>query len=135
MFPGVDLLYRLRYAAFGVDDIGDSFGVLSSRIIARAVSHPNRSIGVAKQSEREIEPPGECQVFFDRVEAHAKYLGILCSVFLDSITESFTLGRSAGSIGLWIKPQDHALAAQIGQANAVSGMSLDSEFRCNLPDF
>jgi hypothetical protein len=135
MLPGVDLPYRLSYAAFGIDDIGDSFSVLSVRFIARAISHPDFSIGVAKQSEREVELPGECQVLFDGIKAHSKYFGILCGVFLDSITESFTLGRSAGSIGLWIKPQDHALAAQIGQTNVLSGVGLDCELRGNLSDF
>jgi len=135
MFPGVYLPYCLGYTAFGVDNIGDSFGVLSIRTIARAVSQPDFSIGVAQQAEGEIELPGEGQVLFNGIEADAKYFGILCSVFLDSITESFTLGRSAGSVSLWIEPQDHGFAPKIAEADVLPGVGLDCELRCNLPDF
>jgi hypothetical protein len=135
MFPCVDLLNSLCDPPIGIDHISDSLCILRRWLVAGAVSHPNLSTGVAQQFEREVKLLSEGEVFFDGVKAHAKYLGVLGGVFLDSITESFTLGRSARGVGLWIKPQDDGLASLRGQANILSSVGADGELGRHLSNF
>jgi len=135
MFPCVDLFYRLSDPPIGIDHISDSLCILRRRLVAGTVNHPNLSTGVAQQFEREVKLLSEGEVFFDGVKAHAKYLGVLGCVFLDSITESFTLGRSARGVGLWIKPQDDGLASLRGQANIFTGVCGDGELGRHLSNF
>jgi hypothetical protein len=135
MFPCVDLLNSLCDPPIGIDHISDSLCILRRWLVTCSVSHPNVSAGVAEQLEREFKLLSEGEVFFDGVKAHAEYLGVLGGVFLDSITESFTLGRSARGVRLWIKPQDDVLASLRGQANILPGMGADGELGSHLSNF
>src|SRR5215467_10020331 len=131
----IDLPIGLGDPTFGIDHVGNALRVLSRRLVAGAVGYSDRSVGVTQQLEREVELLCKVAILFDGVKAHAEYFGILGGVFLDSITESFSLSRSARCVGLWIKPHYDGLAPLPCQADIFSRVGADGELGRHLSNF
>lgn len=116
----IHLRVRLGDRSFFVDHVGDAARVFVLFRIGGAVRDADFAIGVAQQREGEVELLGEAPVLFGRVEADAEDLGVLLGVLGQEVPEPGTLARSAGGVGLWIEPEDHFAAAQIGETHAVA---------------
>jgi hypothetical protein len=119
----------LRDLAVLVDQVGDAARVFILGRIGGAVREADLSFGVAQQREGEVELFGETLVRFLLVEAGAEDEGVLRGVLLDEVPEPGTFARSAGCVGLWIKPEHDLLAAQIGKPDAIALMIEDVEVR------
>ncbi len=104
MLAGIYLFYCLSDASFRVYHIAYAARVPGRWIITGSVCHAYFSFYIAKQQEGKVELLGKGAVFFYGVEAYTKHFDVSGGVFLDSITESNAFGRSAGCIGLWVKP-------------------------------
>ena len=111
---------RLRDAAVFVDHIGDAARVLVLRGLGGAVREADLVIGVAEQWEGEVELLREGGVLFLRVETDAEDDGVLRGVLIDEVPEPGTFDRSAGCVGLRIKPEHDLLTAQVAEANVVA---------------
>jgi hypothetical protein len=105
-----------------VDDIRDPFRVLVLRRLGRAVRDPDLAIGVAQQREGEVVLLGELRVRGDVIETDAEDRSVLRLVLGDEVPEPGTLGRSAGCVGLRIKPEHDLAPAQIVQRNLAAAM-------------
>lgn len=104
VFSRIDLSDGLTDETFRVNHISDSLRVLSRRIIARAVGHPDFSISVTEQFVRKVELFGKGSILFFCIKTNTKNFDILVAVLLDSITESNTFSRSARGVGFRVKP-------------------------------
>jgi hypothetical protein len=129
MLARVDLVYRLSYQAIRADHVCDSFGVLSGRRIACAVSHSYFSLCIGKQAEGKIELLGKSPVLFYCIKAYAKYLCVLRFELLDSITESNAFDCSARRVCLRIKPQHNGAARKVAQSHVFARVRLHGEIR------
>ena len=112
-----------------VDDVRDPFCVLILLRIRCAVRESDLAIGVAQQRERKVELLGELRVRGDVIETDAEDRGVLRLVLGDEVPEPGTLGRSAGCVGLRIKPEHDLASAQIVQRNLAAAMIADLEIR------
>jgi hypothetical protein len=115
---------RLRDAAFLVDQVRDPLRVFVRWRSGSPVGQADFAIGVAEKWEGEFEFLGEVGVGFDVVETRAEDGGVLRFVLVDEVPEPGTLGRSAGCVGLRIKPEHDLAAAQIVQSNGLPVMIL-----------
>jgi hypothetical protein len=111
---------RLRDLAVLVDHIRDAARVLVLRRLGGAVREADLVIGVAEQREGEVELLGEGGVLLLRVETDAEDEGVLRGVLIDEVPEPGTFDRSAGCVGLRVKPEHDLLAAQVAEANVVA---------------
>jgi len=123
---------RLRDVAVLVDDVGDAAGVRVALVLARAVGEAELAVGVAEELEGELELLGEGGVFFGGVEADAEDDRVLRVVLLDEVPEPGTLDRSAGCVGLRIKPEDDFLPAQVAQADGAAVVITRLEIRSRI---
>jgi hypothetical protein len=105
-----------------VDHIGDPCRVLVLLGVSRAVRQSDAPIGVAQQREREVVLVRELRVRSDVIETDAQDRGVLRLVLGDEVPEPGTLGRSAGCVGLRIKPEHDLAAAKIVQRNIPAAM-------------
>jgi hypothetical protein len=105
-----------------VDHIGDPFRVLVLRRIGRTIRNPDLAVRVAQQREREVVLFGELRIGSDVIETDAEDRGVLRLVLRGEVPEPGTLGRSAGRIGLRIKPEHHLAPAQIVQRNLAAAV-------------
>lgn len=113
---------RLGNLSLLVDDVRDPFRVFVFRRISRAVRDSDLAIRVAQQREREVVLFRELRIRGDVIETDAQDCGVLRLVLGDEVPEPGTLGRSAGCVGLRIKPQHDPAPAQIVQRNLVAAV-------------
>ena len=111
---------RLCDDAVLVDHVCDAAGVFVRGLFGGAVGEAEFVIGVAEEREGEVELLREGGVLLLRVEADAEDDGVLCVVLRDEVPEPGTLDRSAGCVGLRIKPEHDLFAAQVAQADRVA---------------
>jgi len=123
---------RLRDVALLVDHVRDAAGVLVALALARAVGEAELAVGIAEELEGELELLREGGVLFRRVEADAEDDGVLRVVLLDEVPEPGTLDRSAGCVGLRIKPEDDFLPAQVAQADRAAVVIARLEIRSRI---
>ena len=112
-----------------VDDVRDPFRVFVLRRLGRAVREPDLTLGVAQQRERKIELFGELRIRSDVIETDAEDGSVLRLVLGDKVPEPGTLGRSAGCVGLRIKPEHDFAPAQIVQRNLAAAVIAHLEVR------
>ena len=112
----------LRNPPLLIDDIGNPLGVLIARTARRAISETDRLISVGEKRKLEVELLGEAGVVCRAVEADAEDLDILRFVIVGEVPEPGTFGGSAGCICLRVEPEDHFLAAEVGEFPSLSLM-------------
>ena len=112
-----------------VNDVRDPFRVLVLRRIGGTVRDPDFAIGVAQQREREVVLLGELRVGSGIIETDAEDRGVLRGVLRAEVPEPGTLGRSAGCVGLRIKPEHNLASAQIAQRNVAAEVIAHLEVR------
>ena len=113
MLAGIDLGMGLENGPIRADYISDALGIARSGALAGAIGKANLTLGIAQQRVGKIEFLRECCILRHCIGADPEDLNIFCFVVMDSITESFSLGRSATRIGLWIEPEHYGLAAVV----------------------
>jgi hypothetical protein len=123
----VDLLPDLRDDAVGIDEVRDAFGIALGARRRRAVGEADLAVGVAQQSEREVELLGEVAVLVDGVEADPEDLDVLAREVFGLIAEPATLDRSTRRVGLRVEPEDHVVAAEIGEPDGGAAVIGDLE--------
>lgn len=111
---------RLRDLSVLVDHVRDAARVLIRRFLGGAVREADLVVGVAEEWEGEVELLREAGVFFLGVEADAEDDGILRFVLRDEVPEPGTFDRSAGGVGLRIKPEHDLFAAKVAEPNGVA---------------
>lgn len=111
---------RLRDLSFLVDHVRDAAGVFVFGRVAGAVGETDLALGVAEQRERKVELFGEALVVGGLVEADAEDAGVFLAVLFDEVPEPGPFLRSAGCVGLGIKPEHYFFTAQILKADAVA---------------
>jgi len=113
---------RLGDLPFLVDDVRNPFRILVLRGLGCSVREPDLTLGIAQQREREVVLLCELGVRGDVVETDAEDRGVLRLVLGVEVPEPGTLGRSAGCVGLRIKPEHNLTPAQIVQRNLPAAM-------------
>ena len=99
-----------------VDQVGNAVRVLVGNRPGSAVCETEIPVIVGDQWEGEPLLVGEGAARVGGVEADADDLGAELPVFLVSVPEPETLGRSPGGVGLREKPEDDPLPSQVAQA-------------------
>ena len=113
MLPGIDLVMGLENGPIRADYVSDALGAPLSGTLAGAVGKANLALTIAEQRVGKIKFLRKGRILRHRIGADTQDLDIFCFVVMDSITESFSLGRSATRIGLRIEPEHYGLAAVI----------------------
>jgi len=113
---------RLGDLSLLVDEVRDPFRVFVLRRCGRSIREPDLALGIAQQREREVELFGELRIRGDVIETDAEDGGVLRLVVGDEVPEPGTLGRSAGCVGLRIKPHNDLPPAQIVERNLAAAM-------------
>lgn len=127
--PRIDLPMRFGDLPLLVDDVRDPFRIFVLRRISRAVRETDFAIGVAQKREREVILLGELRVGGGVIETDAEDRRVLCGVLRAEVPEPGTLGRSAGCVGLRIKPEHNLASAQIVQRNVAAEVIAHLEVR------
>jgi hypothetical protein len=127
MVRGLNLGICLEDLSLFVDQVGDSLGVSRLGVIARAVGEAELTAGVAQQREREAELLREGGIGLLIIEARAQDLDLLLREFLGSVPEPFAFDRSAGGVGLGIKPEENFPAAEVPQRERLPFVADDRE--------
>lgn len=126
---------RLRDLPLFVDHVGDPLRVFVLLAGRRAVRETDLAFGVAEQRKGEVELLGEAAVGVDVIEADAEDVGVAFGVLADEVPEPGPFQRSAGCIGLWIKPEHDFSSAQIRKLHAVAVMVEYIEVGCWIAGF
>jgi len=113
MLPGINLGMGLENGSVRADYVSDALGASRSGTLAGAVGKTNLALTIAQQWVGKVEFLRKGRILPHRIGADTQDLDIFCFVVMDSITESFSLGRSATRIGLWIEPEHYGLAAVV----------------------
>jgi len=111
---------RLRDHAVLVNDVGDAAGVFVRCFFGGAVGQADLVVGIAEEREGEAELLREFRILFGGVEADAEDQRVLRRVLFREVPEPGTFERSAGCVGLRIKPEDDLPAAEVVQTDAVA---------------
>lgn len=112
MVARVDAVVDARDFARFVDQEADAAGIARLGIVACAIGHPERSIGVAQQWEVEGVLFREGGVVFDAVEARAEDGDMVLLEIVLLVAEPAAFGGSARGVGLGIEPEQHLLPTQ-----------------------
>jgi hypothetical protein len=107
----------------GVDQEAEALrevGELVARIADDAVRAADLSIDVAEQTERELLIGGEPEVVGGCVERGADDDRVQLAEAIGSVTQALTFDRSTGRRRLWVPPQQHPRADQVGEADEVA---------------
>ena len=103
-------------APLRVDQVCNALRVLVGNRPGSAVCETEVPVTVGDEWEGEPLLVGEGAARVGGVEADADDLGAELPVFLVSVPEPETLGRSPGGVGFREEPQDDPLASQVAQA-------------------
>jgi hypothetical protein len=115
----IDLGMRLRDFAFFVDHVGDAARIFVFGRISGAVGETDLPVDVAQEGEWEVELLGESLVVRRLVETDPENAGVLLLVLFDEVPEPGPFFRSAGCIGLRVKPEHDLAATQVAQADVI----------------
>ena len=110
---GVGHLVALHDRPFGIDQVAHPLGEvgeLVARVPGGFVGRAHRLVGVAQQSEREVELVAEGLVVGRRVERDAEDVAVQFGEALGLVTQALSLKRSTGCVGLGIPPQQYPVA-------------------------
>ena len=113
MLPRIDLGMGLENCSVRADYVSDAFGIACCGTLAGTVGNANMTLTIAQQRVGKVEFLRECSILRHPIGTDSQDLDIFCFVVMDSITESFSLGRSATRIRLWIEPEHYGLAAVV----------------------
>ena len=113
MPTGIDLGMGLENSSIRADHVSYSLGIARSGTLASAIGKTDLALAIAQQRVREIKFLRKGRIFRYGIGADPEDLNIFRFVFMDSITESFALGRSATRIGLRVEPEHYPLAAVV----------------------
>ncbi|HEX8953987.1 MAG TPA: hypothetical protein VF945_19160 [Polyangia bacterium] len=111
----------------GADEVRDARRRLRAGVVRRAVGDADLLVGVAQERKVEAVLLRELPIRFDRIEADAEDLNVVLAELLGSITEPLAFDRSTRGVGHRVEPQQHALAAQIGQLHRLARVRLARE--------
>src|SRR2546428_6799810 len=118
-----------EHAPLLVDQARDALRELRGRIVGRAVGERQAPVRVGEEREGEGELLREGGVVGRAVEARAEDGHAQGLEITDSVTESASLDRSAGGVGLGEEPEQHLLAAQVLERDAASVVRRGREVR------
>ena len=96
---------RLSDLSVRADDVGDPARGRRLRVVGRPVGDSDLAAHVTEERKRVVELLRERRVLVEGVERDAQDLGVLLLKAGVEVAEPATLGRSAGSVGLWIEPE------------------------------
>lgn len=123
----VHLRVDLENLSVGTDDVADALRGAGVLAVARPVREPDLACRIAEQWEVVLKLLGERAVLLLRVEADSKDLRVLLLELPGVVAEPATLGRSAGSVGLGVEPEDDDLSQVILEADEVPPVVLHFE--------
>jgi hypothetical protein len=128
----IDLGIDREDVPVGTDDVAHPFCIGRVPAVAGAVREPDFPGRVAEQREVVVELLREGAILRFRVEADAQNLRVLLLELPDPVAEPATFGRSAGSVGLGVEPEDDDFSQIVFQSNEVTPVILDLEVRRSL---
>jgi len=134
MFSRTDLRVNAGDPALLVNQVADPVRAPGLGVVAGSIRHAGGSLDVAQQRKWELEFLHERRIVLDIVETDTQHDDIVGDEVAILIAEPATLGRSAGSVSLGIKPQQNFLPAQTGKRKRLTLMGLQGEVRCRVSD-
>jgi hypothetical protein len=111
MLARIDALVHAFDPALLVNEKTHACWMPRVKIRTRAVRESCRALAIAKQRKFEAKLLGESAVLLGRVETRAEHLDPVLVVVLLMVAEPASLERSAGRVGLGVKPKQHLSAS------------------------
>ena len=120
MLGRCDRWVSLADLAIAINQIADSLWILGINRICCTIGDAHFTCDIAKQIKGKVELFLERSVVLSVVAANSQDNGVLAFEVLDSITESFAFGNSAGRVSFWIPPKHNVLVFIIFEAAGIS---------------
>ena len=117
MRRGLDLGVGRSHLPVRCNEVADSLGVLSFRVLTGPISQADFPLRVGKQREIEGEFLGKGGVVLHGVEAYPKDLGSLLLELSESVAEPAALRRSTRGVRFGVEPEDDAPSAKVGESD------------------